>query len=281
MTTASRRTQSGCYSLSIRCFQPAADSPVFPSPLQPTLKSKFQLNTRIPSNLENDFASSNIIKEKYDTKPSTQVLKKRVKINCANPLPGQSISRRPGKSPSSQKLLQTMTLERTGTRAKPFMVTRLSSLNEDNNIDPRIFHAPMSCKVSTKKLKPGRKNSEAFLKPRTMLLNTGTLPPKVLDLTINGGSNTLDLTSTGPGSLEDLGSNDQSLVYQNVDKAEDFNRRLREIFQGTGVMENNHQGSEFDMSISEEKADFTLKVFSTKKLLKSCLKREEITLYAK
>ena len=267
----SRRTHSKSYPTTLKNITIPKDSTLFSSPPNPIFKAKPHIGTYLSTASDLSSLPTEVFFDRTNLPNLKPANRKRVKVSCITPQGSActSIKRKPLKTPKAYKVLQTIPSDRLKTEPKACIGQPVSSFTEGDLLT-KVFHAPAFCKPSNIKKKGILKVSDSLTRSQTALLTQGALSTRITDSTgIPHGVNMLDFTNVALVSMEDLITNENyepNMPYRHgIRKAEDFNRRLRKIFQGEGL--DKSQMSELESSIAEEESDLKLRVFNTKPLM--------------
>jgi len=274
--STSRRTHSKSYPITLKNFQYPKDSIISSSPsnlltLRPkNLSGAPSYYLPIPSDVP--FYSRDTLAERVSTQGSvkSQVpnIKKLMKPNCMNVFGGQSTARNPLKSPPVFKLLHSTPREQSKPTVRTYTLQGTSSLAEEDLL-AKTLRAPTFSKNNMIKKRGTTKNSESLVGSNNTSSNQGSMSTtRIMDSSATVASvKAFELTSVIPSSSSEQHSIDNPETKENVrksDKAEDLNRRLRNIFKGAKLDQSCI--SELETSIAEEGSDLRLKVFKTKTL---------------
>lgn len=288
-SSTSRRTHSKSYPITLKNFHIPKDSLLFSSPPQPIFKSKHSYGTSChPTPFDASIMPTQILADRTNLMHNKQVAppKKRVRVvqnsnsnsnNSNSNSSGSQLSnvRRPLKSPKPFKLLNTIANDYAKVVGRTYTIQGITPFNEDDAL-LKTFRAPtLSKNSSCKKKKLNVKSSESISsRPVHTAVYTQepSFPTRISDanMRILPTVNILDdfTTSYGMQSLQEMISTEQSDAHFLTTKyvtAEDFNKKLRNIFRGrldqSGI-------SELETSIAEEEPDLKkFRVFNAKPLM--------------
>jgi len=260
--STSRRTHSKSYPITLKNFQSPKESIFSSSPSNLlTLRSKNPsgVSTYLPITSEVPFLSRDILAERISTfgnKPYPNP-KKFMKPNCVNTFGGQSTARRPLKNPPVLKLLHVTPSEQSNSTVRTYTLQGTSSVEEEDLL-AKTLRAPSFSKGAMLKKRSTPKNSENFVRSHNTSSNQGsTSTTRIMETSSNAT----------PSSASEQVSIDQHESIETVrkcEKAEELNRRLRNIFKGVKLDQSCI--SELETSIAEEGANLKLKIFKAKPL---------------
>ena len=266
----SRRTHSKSYPTTLKNITIPKESTLYSSPSNPIFKAKPHIGTYLPTASDLCSLPTEVFFDRTNLPNFKPANRKRVKVSCVTSQGsgGIGMPRKPLKTPKAYKVLQTLPSDRLKTAPKACIGQSVSSFTEGDLLT-KVFHAPAFCKPSNIKKKGILKVSDSLTRSQTSLLTHGALSTRLTDSTVMPHEvNMLDFANVALVSMEDLVTNenyDPSGHRHGTRKAEDFNRRLRKIFQGEVL--DKSQMSELESSIAEEESDLKLRVFNTKPLM--------------
>jgi len=284
-SSTSRRTHSKSYPVTLKNFHIPKDSLLFSSPPQPIFRSKQLYGTSChPTPFDGSITPKEILADRTNTMNNKPVAapKKRVRLtqtntnnsltNTSNSSGTQSNVRRPLKSPKPFKLLNTVASDYSKLVGRTYTIQGITPFTEDDAL-LKTFRAPVLAKNPSSKKKPNVKSNESLSRPVHTVYNPEpSFTTRISDANMRilpVVSITDDFTASyGVTSLQEMISTEQSDAHFLTTKyvtAEDFNKKLRNIFRGrldqSGI-------SELETSIAEEEPDLKkFRVFNTKALM--------------